>query len=145
MTELALLLLFYDILPGMLPGFVCLHYAPEFGIDLRRFLDPNIQIQNETFESYSLPYKPYDDWISILLELASLHYQRGYILLSGKEKTNIERTKKLARDALDRCMEKMPDSVSAEISYKIRVAEDKDEELLWTYIFAMGRYDIEHK
>lgn len=31
-----------------------LHYAPEFGIDLRRFLDPNIQIQNETFESYSL-------------------------------------------------------------------------------------------
>ena len=97
------------------------------------------------FESYSLPYKPYDNWISILLELASLHYQRGYILLSGKEKANIEKTKKLAEDALDRCIKKMPDQVSAKISAEIYLAKDKDEELLWTYIFAMGRYDIEHK
>ena len=97
------------------------------------------------FESYSLPYKPYDNWISILLELASLHYQRGYILLSGKEKANIEKTKKLAEDALDRCIKKMPDQVSAKIAMEITLAKDKDEELLWTYIFAMGRYDIEHK
>lgn len=31
-----------------------LHYAPEIGIDLKRFLDPNVKIQNSTFEAYSL-------------------------------------------------------------------------------------------
>lgn len=31
-----------------------LSYAPEIGIDLQRFLDPNVKIQNETFEAYSL-------------------------------------------------------------------------------------------
>lgn len=31
-----------------------LSYAPELGIDLKRFLDPNIKIQNKTFEAYSL-------------------------------------------------------------------------------------------
>lgn len=97
------------------------------------------------FESYSLPYKPYDKWISILLGLASLHYQRGYMLLSGKEKANIEKTKKLAEYALVRCIEKMPDQVSAKIASKITLAKDKDEELLWTYIFAMERYDSEHQ
>lgn len=31
-----------------------LSYAPELGIDLKRFLDPNIKIQNRTFEAYSI-------------------------------------------------------------------------------------------
>lgn len=31
-----------------------LSYAPELGIDLKRFLDPNVKIQNKTFEAYSL-------------------------------------------------------------------------------------------
>lgn len=31
-----------------------LYYDKDFGIDLKRFLSPDIQIQNETFESYSL-------------------------------------------------------------------------------------------
>lgn len=31
-----------------------LNYAPELGIDLKRFLDPNVKIQNKTFEAYSL-------------------------------------------------------------------------------------------
>lgn len=31
-----------------------LNYAPELGIDLKRFLDPNVKIQNRTFEAYSI-------------------------------------------------------------------------------------------
>lgn len=31
-----------------------LSYTPELGIDLKRFLDPNVKIQNKTFEAYSL-------------------------------------------------------------------------------------------
>lgn len=31
-----------------------LSYAPELGIDLKRFLDPDVKIQNRTFESYSI-------------------------------------------------------------------------------------------
>lgn len=31
-----------------------LHYAPDLGIDLKRFLDPNVKIQNSTFEAYSI-------------------------------------------------------------------------------------------
>lgn len=31
-----------------------LSYAPEFGIDLKRFLDPDVKIQNRTFEAYSI-------------------------------------------------------------------------------------------
>lgn len=31
-----------------------LNYAPDLGIDLKTFLDPDIKIQNETFEAYSL-------------------------------------------------------------------------------------------
>lgn len=31
-----------------------LSYAPELGIDLKRFLDPDIKIQNRTFEAYSI-------------------------------------------------------------------------------------------
>lgn len=31
-----------------------LNYEPNLGIDLKRFLDPDIKIQNETFEAYSL-------------------------------------------------------------------------------------------
>lgn len=31
-----------------------LSYAPELGIDLKRFLDPNVKIQNRTFEAYSI-------------------------------------------------------------------------------------------
>lgn len=31
-----------------------LEYHKNFGIDLKRFFDPDIQIQNETFEAYSL-------------------------------------------------------------------------------------------
>lgn len=31
-----------------------LEYEPDLGIDLKRFLDPDIKIQNETFEAYSI-------------------------------------------------------------------------------------------
>lgn len=31
-----------------------LSYAPELGIDLKRFLDPDVKIQNRTFEVYSI-------------------------------------------------------------------------------------------
>lgn len=31
-----------------------LSYQQELGIDLKRFLDPEVKIQNETFEAYSL-------------------------------------------------------------------------------------------
>ena len=31
-----------------------LTYQPELGIDLKRFLDPDVKIQNKTFEAYSL-------------------------------------------------------------------------------------------
>lgn len=31
-----------------------LEYEPDLGIDLERFLDPDIKIQNETFEAYSV-------------------------------------------------------------------------------------------
>ena len=31
-----------------------LNYAPELGIDLKRFLDPDVKIQNKTFEAYSI-------------------------------------------------------------------------------------------
>lgn len=31
-----------------------LEYAKAFGIDLKTFFDPDVQIQNETFEAYSL-------------------------------------------------------------------------------------------
>lgn len=31
-----------------------LNYAPELGIDLKRFLDPDVKIQNRTFEAYSI-------------------------------------------------------------------------------------------
>ena len=31
-----------------------LEYEPNLGIDLKRFLDPDIKIQNETFEAYSV-------------------------------------------------------------------------------------------
>lgn len=31
-----------------------LKYEPDLGIDLKTFLDPDIKIQNETFEAYSL-------------------------------------------------------------------------------------------
>lgn len=30
------------------------HYRPDLGIDLRRFIDPNVRIQFETFRSYTL-------------------------------------------------------------------------------------------
>ncbi len=31
-----------------------LEYEPDLGIDLERFLNPDIKIQNETFEAYSV-------------------------------------------------------------------------------------------
>lgn len=31
-----------------------LDYEPSLGIDLKRFLDPDVKIQNETFEAYSI-------------------------------------------------------------------------------------------
>lgn len=31
-----------------------LSYAPELGIDLKRFLAPDVKIQNRTFEAYSI-------------------------------------------------------------------------------------------
>ena len=31
-----------------------LSYAPELGIDLKRFLDPDVKIHNRTFEAYSI-------------------------------------------------------------------------------------------
>ena len=31
-----------------------LNYAPELGIELKRFLDPDVKIQNRTFEAYSI-------------------------------------------------------------------------------------------
>lgn len=31
-----------------------LTYQPELGIDLKRFLDPDVKIQNETFEAYTI-------------------------------------------------------------------------------------------
>ena len=31
-----------------------LSYAQELGIDLKRFLDPDVKIQNRTFEAYSI-------------------------------------------------------------------------------------------
>ena len=31
-----------------------LNYEPQLGIDLKTFLDPNVKIQNQTFEAYSL-------------------------------------------------------------------------------------------
>lgn len=31
-----------------------LEYEPDLGIDLKRFLNPDIKIQNETFEAYSV-------------------------------------------------------------------------------------------
>ena len=31
-----------------------IEYEPDLGIDLKRFLDPDIKIQNETFEAYSV-------------------------------------------------------------------------------------------
>lgn len=31
-----------------------LSYAPELGIDLKIFLDPDVKIQNRTFEAYSI-------------------------------------------------------------------------------------------
>lgn len=31
-----------------------LEYEPDLGIDIKRFLDPYIKIQNETFEAYSV-------------------------------------------------------------------------------------------
>lgn len=31
-----------------------LHYAQNFGLDLNRFFDPDIEIQTETFRSYSV-------------------------------------------------------------------------------------------
>lgn len=31
-----------------------LSYVPELGIDLKRFLDPDVKIQNRTFEAYSI-------------------------------------------------------------------------------------------
>lgn len=30
------------------------YYRPDLGIDLRRFIDPNVRIQFETFRSYTL-------------------------------------------------------------------------------------------
>lgn len=30
------------------------HYRPDLGIDLRRFIDPSVKIQFETFRSYTL-------------------------------------------------------------------------------------------
>lgn len=30
------------------------HYRPDLGIDLKRFIDPNVKIQFETFRSYTL-------------------------------------------------------------------------------------------
>lgn len=30
------------------------HYRPDLGIDLRRFIDPEVKIQFETFRSYTL-------------------------------------------------------------------------------------------
>lgn len=30
------------------------HYRPDLGIDLRRFIDPDVRIQFETFRSYTL-------------------------------------------------------------------------------------------
>lgn len=30
------------------------YYKPDLGIDLRRFIDPNVKIQFETFRSYTL-------------------------------------------------------------------------------------------
>ena len=30
------------------------HYRPELGINLKRFIDPNVRIQFETFRSYTL-------------------------------------------------------------------------------------------
>lgn len=30
------------------------HYRPDLGIDLRRFIDPTVRIQFETFRSYTL-------------------------------------------------------------------------------------------
>lgn len=30
------------------------YYRPDLGIDLRRFIDPNVKIQFETFRSYTL-------------------------------------------------------------------------------------------
>lgn len=31
-----------------------LTYEPNLGIDLKRFLDPDVKIQNQTFEAYSI-------------------------------------------------------------------------------------------
>lgn len=31
-----------------------LYYAPNFGIDLKRFFDPDVEIQTETFKAYSI-------------------------------------------------------------------------------------------
>lgn len=31
-----------------------LYYAPNFGIDLKRFIDPDVVIQTETFKSYAV-------------------------------------------------------------------------------------------
>lgn len=31
-----------------------LYYSQEFGIDLNRFFDPDVEIQTETFKSYSI-------------------------------------------------------------------------------------------
>lgn len=31
-----------------------IEYEPDLGIDLKRFLNPDIKIQNETFEAYSV-------------------------------------------------------------------------------------------
>lgn len=31
-----------------------LHYAQDFGLDLKRFFDPDVEIQTETFKAYSI-------------------------------------------------------------------------------------------
>lgn len=63
-----------------------LEYHPNFGIDLKRFFDPDIQIQNETFEAYSLQKMAENgiNPISLAIEKKTFEQIFDYTLISAE-------------------------------------------------------------
>ena len=63
-----------------------LEYHPNFGIDLKRFFDPDIQIQNETFEAYSLQKMAQNgiNPISLAIEKKTFEQIFNYDLISAE-------------------------------------------------------------
>ncbi len=90
-----------------------------------------------------LPFYEYDKWISILLAYANVCYIRGYDLLSGKKEKNLEKDRKLALDLFVQCKKKISISKEGEVFKNISFTQNED--VLWRYIYAMGRLITEGK